>query len=88
MGLRGRLASNLQGLASNTIWRETIQFAGVRAGVEVKMRKRSRKINRSEVIDKMLGSATGHQTKKKKKQQNPPQKKQWVKAHNKMPSMR
>lgn len=28
----GGLASNLQGLASNTIWRETIQFAGIREG--------------------------------------------------------
>lgn len=28
------LASNLQGLASNTIWRETIQFAGIREGRE------------------------------------------------------
>ncbi len=26
----GELAFNLQGLASNTIWRETIQFAGTR----------------------------------------------------------
>lgn len=31
MGLWG-LASNLQGLVSNTIWRETIQFAGIREG--------------------------------------------------------
>lgn len=38
------LASNLQGLASNTIWRETIQFAGTREGREGQMRNRSRKI--------------------------------------------
>lgn len=31
-GYGGGLASNLQGLASNTIWRETIQFAGIREG--------------------------------------------------------
>ena len=46
------LASNLQGLASNTIWRETIQFAGIREGKEGQMRNRSKKINRSEVTDK------------------------------------
>lgn len=50
----GGLASNLQGLASNTIWRETIQFAGTREVREGQMRNRSRKINRSEVIDKGL----------------------------------
>lgn len=51
----GRGASNLQGLASNTIWRETIQFAGTREerkGREEQMRNRSRKINRSEVTDR------------------------------------
>lgn len=56
----GRGASNLQGLASNTIWRETIQFAGTREegkGREGQMRNRSRKINRSEVTDR--GSASG-----------------------------
>ena len=52
MGLWG-LASNLQGLASNTIWRETIQFAGIKEGREEgQVRNRSRKINRSEVTDK------------------------------------
>lgn len=48
VGERG-LASNLQGQASNTIWRETIQFAGTREGGGGQMRDRSRKINRSEV---------------------------------------
>lgn len=55
----GGLASNLQGLVSNTIWRETIQFAGIREGREGQMRNRSRKINRSEVTDKRIGSASG-----------------------------
>lgn len=51
---RGQLASNLQGLASNTIWRETIQNAGSREGRERQMRNRGKKINRSEVTDKDL----------------------------------
>lgn len=51
MGGRG-VAGNLQGLASNTIWRETIQFAGIREGRKGQMRNRSKKINRSEVTDK------------------------------------
>ena len=66
MGLwGGGLASNLQGLASNTIWRETIQFAGIREGREGQMRNRSRKINRSEVTDKGL-DLLPVQTEKKK----------------------
>lgn len=58
-GYGGELASDLQGLASNTIWRETIQFAGTREGKRGQMRNRSRDINRSKVTDKRNRSASG-----------------------------
>lgn len=39
---KGLLASNLQGLASNTIWMETIQCAGIREGREGQVNKQKR----------------------------------------------
>lgn len=39
---KGQLVTNLQGLASNTIWMETIQGAGIREGREGQLKKQKR----------------------------------------------
>lgn len=52
------VASNLQGQASNTIWRETIQFARIREGKEVHTGNRSRDINWSKGMRQRTGAAS------------------------------
>lgn len=56
-GVAGRdvvrgLASNLQGLASNTIWRETIQFAGVKGegGIDNEQEQKDQQVRGSQRI--------------------------------------